>query len=226
MRWLASALALLILLGAAPATIDSQIALERYELEMSSLKHPKATIFSYTVSQAGAFSIEQRHRIYRSGRRVRDETLAVDGSPLTKKVVTIANRPDRYEIDRLAPRSSQYTLLFLRAVRNGSHVDYVFEARPLLATASGFSVTRVTIDGVTFLPRLISFQTTDGTTTGTGELEYGKTEAYWVPLSATIEARVKGKPTRERITWSDYRFPAALPPSTFVAPKPLPEQTP
>ena len=225
MRWLASALALLILLGAAPATIDSQIALERYELEMSSLKHPKATIFSYTVSQAGAYSIEQRHRVYRSGQRVRDETLAVDGAPLARKIVTFSTKSDRYQVGRIAPRTSSYTMLFLEAVRDGSHLDYVYETHPLIATAAGFQATRLTIDGQTFLPRSIQFRTSDGATTGTGELRYVKSGAYWVPEVASIEAVVKGKPTRERITWTDYQFPPSLPPSTFVAPKPLPQTT-
>ena len=211
------------LIGAAP--IDSQIALERYELELASLKVPKAMIFTYTVSQAGALSIEQRHRIYRSGENVRDETLFVDGETLTQKIVTISKRPDRYQIGRLAPRSTGYTMLFLRAQRDGSHVDYVYEARPLLATPAGFTVTRVTIDGISFLPKQIAFRSTDGTIVGTGDLQYGKSGGFWVPLVASIAADVKGKPTRERITWSDYRFPQSLPRSTFLSPKPIPTAT-
>lgn len=225
MRIVALVCALFALVGATAAPIDSQIALERYELEMSSLKIPKAMIFSYTVSQAGAYAIEQRHRVYRSGARVRDETLAVDGASLQQKTVTIAQRPDRYQVSRLAPRTSAYTMLFVRAVRDGSHLDYVFEAQPLISSAAGFTVTGLTIDGVTFLPKTIEFRTSDGTTSGTGELQYGKVGAYWVPLTASVEATLKGKPTRERITWSDYRFPPSLPPSTFVAPKPLPTAT-
>lgn len=217
------------LVAAAPRTaapIDSQIALERYELELSSLKRPNAMIFTYTVSQAGANSIEQRHRIYRSGEQIRDETLTVDGAPLTRKVVTIVKRPDRYDVSRVAPRSSNYTMLFLRAVRDGSHFDYMYEAKPLIPAESGFVVTGVTIDGQTYLPRTIAFRASAGTTTGTGELQYAKSGPYWVPLVASVEADVKGKTTRERITWTDYRFPRSLPSSTFVGPKPLPQATP
>lgn len=226
MRALLLAVVVLASIGAAaPAPIDSQIALERYELELSSLKTPKAMIFSYTVSQAGALSIEQRHRIYRSGARVRDETLAVDGAPLAHKIVRISQRPDRYQVGRLAPRLSQYTMLFLRTVRDGSHLDYLYEARPLIASSSGFFATSVTIDGETFLPRTIGFRTSDGTITGTGQLQYVKSGGYWVPALASIEATVKGKPTRERITWGDYRFPPSLPESTFRAAKPVPAPT-
>lgn len=228
MRMLSFLVVFAALVAATPraaAPIDSQIALERYELEMSSLKQPKAMIFTYTVSQAGANSIEQRHVIYRSGRNVRDETLTVDGTPLTQKVVKIARRPDRYDVARVAPRASTYTMLFLRAVRDGSHFDYVYEAKPLVPAESGFVVTTVTIDGEAYLPRTIAFRASAGETTGTGELQYAKSGSYWVPFMASVEADVKGKTTRERITWSDYRFPPSLPPSTFVGPKPLPQAT-
>ena len=47
-----------------------------------------------------------------------------------------------------------------------------------------------------------------------------------MPLSASAQARVNGKPARETIAWSEYRFPASLPASTFQAPAPLPNATP
>ncbi len=230
MRILSILAVLAALIAAAPrspavAPIDSQIALERYELELSSLKQPKAMIFTYTVSQAGANSIDQRHQVYRSGSHVRDETLTVDGTPLTRKVVSISRRPDRYDVTRVAPRASAYTMLFLRSVRDGSHFDYMYEAKPLIPAESGFVVTGVTIDGATYLPRTIAFRASAGETTGTGELQYGKADVYWVPLTASVEADVKGKQTRERIIWGAYRFPPSLPPSTFVGPKPLPQAT-
>lgn len=221
-RFAALFLAAVALLAAAP--LDSQIVLERYELEIGDLKTPKAMIFSYSVSQAGTTDIEQRHRVYRSGLHVRDETLGVNGESLAKKIVRVSERPDRYAITRLAPRVASYTLLFLRTVRDGTHRDYVYEATPLVAT-SGFVVTRVTIDGRAFLPKVIDFRTTAGNARGVGQLEYGKVGAYWVPLSATVQADVHGARARERITWSDYRFPRSLPAQTFNTPKPLPEAT-
>jgi hypothetical protein len=41
-------------------------------------------------------------------------------------------------------------------------------------------------------------------------------------VTADAQARVNGKPAREHIAWSDYRFPQSLPPSTFAQPEPLP----
>ena len=222
MRRALAALAVLLLLGTGPQ--DSQFVLQRYELELGDLKAPPAMIFSYTVSQEGATTIEQRHRVYRSGLRVRDETLTDNGETLKPKVVQITRREDRYAIARLAPRSASYTFLFLRPVRNGASLDYEYEATPNRAE-SAFSVTRVVIDGTNYLPRTISVHTAGASASGDGQLEYGRSGGYWVPVAAMVQATVNGKPARERITWGEYRFPPSLPPSTFIAPKPLPTAT-
>lgn len=219
-----AALIALFLLGAVPRPVDSQMILQRYELELSGLESPKAMIFGYSVSQLGTTDIEQRHTIYRSGLDVRDETLSVDGIALKPKIVTFGKREDRYAIDRLAPRTSSYELLFMKAIRDGSHFDYAYEATPV-AGDSAFTVTRVVIDGIRYLPREIDFKTAGSTAVGTGKLIYGKADKYWMPLIATVDALVDGKPARERIVWDGYRFPPALPPSTFAPPRPLPLAT-
>lgn len=225
MRVLVSVLVLFALLGVTPVQLDSQIVLQRYELEMGDLQAPKTMIFSYTVSQAGPNDIEQRHVIYRSGLDVRDETIAVDGAPLRPKIVRIGKREDRYDILKLAPRASSYQMLFTRVVRNGGHLDYEYEATPLVAQASGFVVERLTIDGLTYLPRVIAFRTESTNAHGTGKLEFTKIGKYCVPVAASVDAEVDGKPTREHIAWGEYRFPRSLPAATFVAPRPLPHAT-
>lgn len=225
MRGVAVLVALISLLGLAPSQLDSQLVLQQYELQMGDLHAPKAMIFSYTVSQAGPNDIEQRHRIYRSGLDVRDETLAVDGVALKPKIVRIGKREDRYDVVRLAPRTTTYTMLFLRTVHDGGHLDYQYETTPLVASASGFIVVRLTIDGQTFLPRAIGFRTASAVAHGTGKLEYEKIGGYCVPVAVNVDAQVNGKPAREHIVWSDYRFPPSLPVSTFVQSKPLPHAT-
>jgi len=221
---IAALFGLLVLLGMTPVQLDSQIVLERYELEMGDLKVPKTMIFSYTVSQSGPNPIEARHMIYRSGLDVRDETLAVDGTPLRPKIVRIGQREDRYEIQRVAPRASTYTMLFLRAIRDGGHLDYEYETTPLVASG-GFVVERLVIDGDSYLPTVIAVRSSSGDAQGTGKLEYAKIGPYCVPVSVSVDAQIHGKPAREHIAWGAYRFPPSLPPSTFVAPKPLPHAT-
>jgi hypothetical protein len=215
-------------LGAGPASsereLDSQVVLQRYALALDDVAQPKAVVFRYTVSQAGPANLEQRHIVYRSGLDVRDETLAVDGVALAQKSVRFSQYEDRYAVARMAPRSAGYQLLFLQAVKDGRHLDYVYEATPLIRTSAAW-IDRVTIDGVKFLPRVLHFHTSGADAQGTGEVEYAGVGKYWVPLIATAEASVNGKPARERIVFSDYRFPDGMPRSTFQSPKPLPAMT-
>lgn len=216
--------AALLLFGVAPATLDSQIVLQRYELEMGDVQAPKAMIFTYSVSQLGTTDLEQRHVIYRSGLRVRDETISVDGIPLKPKIVNFGRREDRYAIGRLAPRGASYAMLFVKTQRDGAHLDYRYDVTPL-GSPAGFVVTGLVIDGVSFLPHEIDFSTASGAAHGHGMLVYGKSDKYWVPFYVSVEASVNGKSARERILWGDYRFPPALPASTFIPPKPLPHAT-
>jgi hypothetical protein len=223
-RALFAAIAAALLLGAAPTTseLDSQYVLQRYALALVDTPVPKLLVFGYTVSQAGLGNIEQRHELYRSGLSVRDETLAIDGVVLRQKRVRFEQREDRYAIDRIAPRGDVYQMLFLRTVRDGSHIDYVYDTTPILRQAAGMWVEQVTIDGLKFLPKRVKFHSEGENAKGKGTIEYAAFGKYWLPVVATVDATVNGKPARERIAWTDYRFPPSLPSSTFLAPKPLP----
>ena len=220
----AGALAVFALLGATSGHLDSQYVLQRYAQAIAAVGAPKAVVYSYTVSQVGPSNIEQRHRIYRSGQEVRDETLSVDGIALSRKMVRFARREDRYAVDRFAPRTDAYELLFLGTAKDGRHFDYIYEATPI-AHPAGAAIDRLTIDGTNFLPRVVHFRSSGLDVSGSGEIEFGPFGKYWMPVMASATARVKGKPAHELITWSEYRFPESLPPSTFAAPEPLPQAT-
>jgi hypothetical protein len=209
-------LALAVLLLAVAPQLDSETVLMRYAAALSALKEPKAMIFAYTVSQAGPTDIEQHHVIYRAGLDVRDELIASDGASLRHKEIRIDRRPDPYTVSALAPRADAYELLFLDAVRDGGHLDYVYATQPLMHAASGFVIDRVTIDGDSYLPRSIEFHTIGALATGTGSIEFENSGAYWVPLEVSVSAVVNGSVARERILFSGYRFPSALPRSTFL----------
>lgn len=210
------------LLGAAPVPADSQYVLQRYAQAVAAVTAPKTVIYSFTISQAGPSNIEQHHRIYRSGLDVRDETLSVDGMPLSRKIVRFSRHAERYTVERFSPHPDSYELLFLGTAKDGHHLDYVYEATPL-TRASGARIDRLTIDGVKFLPRAVHFQSSGPDVAGSGEIEFAPFGKYWMPVLAEAQAHVKGKPARERIVWSDYRFPQSLPPATFQAPEPLPQ---
>lgn len=217
--------ALLLAAAVSSAPLDSQVVLERYTRHLLSAEVPKTLIFTYSVSQAGPQSLEQSHRIYRSGDLVRDETLAVDGQSLKLKITRISRYRNRYSIENLAPRMTAYAFLFLRAVRSGNTYSYVYKALPLGA-ASQFTVLGMTVDGRTFLPSEIRFRTSAAGMSGEGTISFAKSGKYWVPTSAAVRATIGGKPARERITFTSYQFPGRLPKSTFQGPRPLPTPVP
>lgn len=201
--------------------MDSQVVLQRYASKLLATEAPKTLVFSYSVSQAGPQSIEQSHRVYRSGELVRDETLAIDGQSLKVKITRIARYRNRYTIETLAPRMTEYAFLFLRSVRNGGKYSYVYKAVPLGASGA-FLVVGMTIDGNTFLPSEIRFKSSANAMNGTGSVTFARSGKYWVPMAAAVQATISGKPARERITFSSYQFPRSLPKSTFQSPRPLP----
>ncbi|HKU66663.1 MAG TPA: hypothetical protein VJP85_02705 [Candidatus Baltobacteraceae bacterium] len=203
------------------APLDSQAVLERYASRLLSTELPKTLVFTYSVSQAGPQTLEQTHRVYRSGDLVRDETLQIDGQTLKTKVTRIARYRDRYTLETLAPRMTEYAFLFLRSVRSGSAYSYEYKAVPIGATGA-FAVDGITIDGRTFLPSEIRFRTHSGTIRGAGAISFGRSGKYWVPSTVTVQAAIAGKSARERITFTSYQFPRSLPKSTFQSPRPLP----
>lgn len=224
LRACAAALACVALIGGTSTQLDSEYVLQRYMLAIEALPTPKAVIYTYSVSQAGPTNIEQRHRIYRSGMSVRDETISVDGEFLRHRTVRFYHREERYTVGRFAPRTDAYELLFVRTVSDGHHLDYVYEATPLSRPTTAW-IDRVTIDGTRYLPRVVHFHAIGSDTRGSAEIQFAPFGRYWMPVAAEATALVNGKPARERITWGDYRFPEYLPPSTFQAPEPLPQVT-
>lgn len=238
---LQGALGLAVLLGASGArsphagptpvrVLEPSVVLARYAAALDKLARPHAVSFEYVVEQLGLRTSEQRHRVYRRGLDERDETLIVDGYALSRPAVRIIrNRTYRYDMSQVAPRPEAYAFAFAGKVRAGSHFLYVFRTLPRNARA--FAISEVAIDGSSFLPTVIRFKTAGGGARGRGELAYGKSESFWVVQTARVTARLpNGSAAREKITWLNYRFPQALPPSTFQMPKPtateMPAETP
>lgn len=226
MRCIAAMLLALSALGAGPRTavqLDSQEVLTRYLAALGKTVPAHTVVFDYSVSQAGPHVIEQRHRVYRSGAVERDEISYVDGQQIKPPNIRIIRHEDRYAVNRLAPRPQTYFFLFQGVKRTGKHLTYAYRTLPL--RASVFIVESVSIDGLTFLPAAIHFKTQGGIARGSGVVMYAKSDRYWVPVLATVAAKVAGHAAAERIVWSGYRFPKSLPHSTFAQPRPLPSSS-
>lgn len=211
--------------AAAAALLEPEEVLGRYEAALAALHEPRVFAVEYTLVQTGARNLEQTHRIFRRGGDERDETIAINGTRTLAPAIRIfRGRPYRYTASAIAPRLSQYTFRYVGPARNGKHSDYVFRLTPKTQQAP-FTRTEVAIDGLTFLPARIDF--TSGLHHGSGSVTFTKVQKWWVASSARASARLPGGgDARERLTFSRWRFPASLPPSTFAAARPLPSSPP
>ncbi len=193
--------------------------LDRYAAALAAVVQPPAIAFEYLLEQTGARDLLQLHRVIRRGTDQRDEILAVDGRKLEPPAIRITHgRRDRYDVVALAPKPDAYEFRFVGAQRDGHHEDYVFATTPHGAPA--FRVTEVTIDGVTYLPSSIAFET--DAHNGSGSISFGRADRFWVPTVATARATYAKLAAQERITFGSYRFPTELPPGTFSRPHRIP----
>ena len=202
------------LLAAAVALAPAQV-LTRYAAALAAVRTPTVLTFEYTLDQTGTRNGEQVHRIFRSGNDERDELLVSDGRKVTPPTVRIfRNRPNRYTLERLAPRPETYAFRFVGSNRTGHGTAYVFatEAR----SPGAFRVTSVTVDGTTFTPTAIAFATDHD---GRGTVTFGRYDRYWMPSDVNVRATYGNQPMTEHLAFSQYRFPDALPPATFAVPR-------
>ncbi len=204
----------------APALAPDTV-LRRYAAALAALEKPKAISFDYMVEQVGARNLVQTHRVYRSGTRERDETKSVDGYTLRHPAIRIlTKRVDRYDVSALAPRPGAYAMRYVGIARAYGTRTYGFKS--VARSAVSFAVSEVAIDAKTFLPAALRFDVSGHGARGWGELRFGAAERFWLVLQARVRAQFSdGRPARERIVWSNYQFPASLPPSTFLVPHPL-----
>lgn len=189
--------------------------LERYLAALELLEAPRFVSYEYSVEQGGGTDISEMHRIYRAGSDSRDETIEEDGHRLRRPRVRIRhNAVDRYALAAVAPTPAHYLFAFAGTEKSGDHLAYTFRTTATGATA--FVIDEVTIDGASFLPTVLRFRSTAGSVHGHGTLLYAKADRYWLVREARIDARYKDTPIGERIVWSAYRFPSALPSATFA----------
>lgn len=201
-----------------PALAPAEIV-ARYRAAVAASRDPRVFTVEYTLVQTGTRTLEQTHRIFRSGGNERDETLTVNGTRTKSPVVRIFRRAYRYTVAALAPKPESYAFSYAGPHRDGRHVDYVFTLMPKGAPRS-FAFTQVMIDGVTFLPSEVDFATSAHG--GRGMVTFAKHDRWWVAHGAAAVARVPGGVAHERLTFSHWRFPMSLPHSTFEAARPLP----
>lgn len=214
---------MIALLAAAALALTPHDVIEKYQAAVAAVREPRVFTLEYTIEQTGMRSLEQSHRIFRSGGNERDETIAVNGNRATRPQVRVfRGRRYRYTVTALSPKTTAYDFRFVGIRRDGHHVDYVYALRP--KTDAAFRFTQVTIDGITFLPNEVNFATRDHG--GRGIVAFGKRQKYWVATSAAASADGAGGVASERLVFYAYRFPASLPDSTFAVARPVAKSGP
>ncbi len=214
----------------APALLSPVVVLQRFALALRKIGEPPIMTVDYTLDQTGSRTLAQTHRVFRGGNNERDETLSVDGRPLSPpKIRIFLGRRNRYSVGALAPRVTDYNFIFVGSRKNAHHNDYVFRLAP--KATRPFNITGVVIDGVRFLPSSIAFATSKNS--GSGIISFARSAAWWVPYFASARAIVGNTTAAERLSFYTYRFPPSLPPSTFsqrrsrpIAPRPRVLPTP
>ncbi len=192
--------------------------LANYAQALDALKSPPAYIFEYTFAHHGSHPQEVEHRIFRQGGHERDEIVGFNGEKLPRPEIRVFLRHhDPYDVVALAPRPELYVFTYEGEGRQGRNLVYVFNV--FARGTPKYEVTRMVVDGKSFLPLQVDYQATVGGIVGTGTVTFAKTDKYWMPQSATARANVNGDLQTERIDWSKYQFYPGLPPSTFAEPR-------
>lgn len=219
-----SILVALLAVATSLPTIPSSVArpkptppttLARYEASIAAFHTPAIMTFEYLLEQAGEWNLAQTHRIYRSARLERDETISTGDTKIMQPKIRIYRaRSNPYALESLAPRRAAYLFTYVGRVADGRHTDYRYRVTPRIR-AAGYAVTSVVIDGRRFIPVSIEFTTNAGSATGSGRLHFGDMNGGWVVSEVEASASVGKSRLRERIVLRGYRFPRSLPSSTF-----------
>jgi hypothetical protein len=205
-----------------PRPLESHVVLARYAEALAGVSRPSAVEFEYTVEQLGARTLQQTHRVYRSGESERDEIVAADGQKLSRPSVRILlNRGYPYDVRSIAPQPATYTFIYTGTLMQpNDRFVYLYRTEPK-GLEGNFVVDEVGIDGASFLPVSMHFRIAGAGAHGSGRIEYARFDRYWLVREAEVAVHMpKGSLANERIVWSKYQFPPSLPPETFREPRP------
>ena len=192
--------------------------LANYVQALDAIKMPPAYIFEYAFAHHGRHPQEVEHRIFRQGSRERDEIIGFNHEKLPRPSIRVfLLHHDPYDVVALSPRTDSYVFTYSGEGKQGHNLVYVFNV--FARGTPKYEVTRMVIDGKSFLPLQLDYRATIGAVVGTGTVTFAKTDKYWMPQSATARAEVSGDLQTERIDWSKYQFYEGLPPSTFAEPR-------
>lgn len=236
-----AALFVTALLAVGPA----QALLDRYQTLMPNIKQPLVMVFEYTRTRSGPTRVvTENHRVYRDAAgHERNETIAINGSPLAPPTVRTYARADwPYGADKFFVDATAYAVEPKGVELVNGHKAYIYAA--VLKDPASFAVTELDLDVRTALPLRERFTATNGACASTGSIEFGRAGVYWMPTivgvscplpaaapatlstAAAATAAPATALNRDTIRFSAYSFPTAIPPQVFgISPSPVPSPT-
>jgi hypothetical protein len=214
---MACALAALLLCGA-----TAMSALDAYRAALTSRKIPAFMEFTYTVTRSGPGRIvTEQHRVYwTSAGEERNDTIAVNGTPVVPAPSQILHREVwPYDPAQFVVSADEYAATPAGMTMVAGRKTYAFAlARN---EPADFMQKSLYIDAKSFLPVRQTFAVSGGSCAGAGTIDFTATGPYWLPsfvsvLCTELAAGASPPPIyKESIRFSGYQFPATIPQDIF-----------
>jgi hypothetical protein len=224
-----------------PAPPSGAIALfSRYQARMLLIKQPPVMVFEYTRTRSGPTRVvTENHRVYRDeAGHERNETTAINGSPLVPPPFITYARPDwPYGVDKFLVDANAYAVEPKGVDQVNGRAAYTYAV--VLKEPAAFAVTDLELDVRSAMPLRERFTASSDTCTASGTIEFGRSGAYWMPTIVGVSCTVAAAPAqvtaavapspppiRDTIRFTAYSYPTAIPPQVFgIEPSPAPSAT-
>jgi hypothetical protein len=216
---LALALAALVCGAAAPTTI-----FDSYKVALLARKIPANMEFEYTVTRSGPNRIvTEQHRVYWTNAGLeRNDTIAVNGTPVIPARSRMLRRSVwPYDVAQFAVSTDDYDVAAAGVEFVAGRKGYAFTLTR--AASADFTLKSILIDAKTRLPLRETFSVAGSDCQASGTIEFGTTAGYWLPNFVSVvctgapQVNAPAPIYKESIRFSNYSFPAAIPPDIFGA---------
>jgi hypothetical protein len=202
--------------GVQPTIFDS------YRAAMATRKTPTNMEFLYTVTRSGPQRIvTQQHRVYWTAAGLeRNDTISINGTDLVPPRSVMLHRSDwPYDPGQFEVSSLDYNVVVTGATVIANRKAYVLKLAR--SAQADFMVTALYVDAKTRLPLRQTFAVAGADCQGSGSIDFLPAGAYWLPSFVSVictgAAQAPAPPPifKEAIRFSEYSFPAAIPPDVF-----------
>ena len=214
------------MIGAAAPQLTPALALAAYQAAMTNATKPPNVTFEYTQTRSGPKRvITEVHRVYRNAAGdERNETLSVNGSTVAPPIsVVYHKRAWPYDIDKFTAAQSEYDFTLTGTSTVSGKPAYAFVAKAKAPGAFAIEALYLAVD--TGLPLRERFTANAPACAGKGSIDFGAFAAYWLPATISVSCMPPDSPGaasqlqtatyRETIRFSNYSFPARMPPEIF-----------